>query len=161
MSGITTNVLRSALAALAAGMLLAACASTGSQATSATGGAPGAATLGSDAASVSAPVLEAVTFHTTLERYQTVYPEFHFHDASGMVRYIHRELVETDDPGLTAINADGIIRIPAELQRAGTVFVGDWSCGPGKYYVTIRAFLVNLEGRRSNALQYTIHCNGG
>lgn len=161
MTRITIDVLRGALAALVAGMLLAACASTGSQATSATGGAPGAATFRSDAASVSAPVLEAVTFHTQLLRYQTVYPEFHFHDASGMVRYIHRELVETDDPGLTAINTDGIIRIPAELQREGAVFVGDWSCGPGKYYVTIRAFLINLEGGKSNTLQYTIHCNGG
>jgi len=27
--------------------------------------------------------------------------------------------------------------------------------------LTIRAFLINLEGRKSNTLQYTIHCNGG
>ncbi len=161
MTGITTYSLRGALAALAAGMLLDACASTGSLATVATGGAPSATPGGSDAATVSAPVLEAVTFHTQLQRYQTVYPELHFHDASGTVRYIHRELVATDDLGLSGINTDSIIRIPAELQREGTVFVGGWSCGPGRYYVTIRAFLVNLEGRKSNTLQYTIHCNGG
>lgn len=106
-------------------------------------------------------MLESVTFRTQMQRYQTVYPEFHFRDPSGTVRYIHRELVATNDPGLKGINTDGIIRIPAALERAGTVFVGGWGCGPASYYVTIRAFLVNLEGHRSNTLQYTIHCNGG
>jgi hypothetical protein len=106
-------------------------------------------------------VLESVTFHKRMERYETVYPEFHFHDASGTVRYIHRELVATNDEGFSGVNPDGIIRIPAELQREGTVFVGGWACGPGSYYVTLRAFLINLQGGRSNTLEYTIHCNGG
>jgi hypothetical protein len=147
MTGITAGFGRGTLAALAAGILLGGCATTGSP-------------TASDAP-VPAPVLDAVTFHTQMERYQIVYPEFHFHDDSGTVRYIHRELITTDAPGLRRINTDGIIHIPAELQRKGTVFVGGWGCGPGSYYVTIRAFLINLEGRRSNTLQYTIHCNGG
>jgi hypothetical protein len=106
-------------------------------------------------------VLESVTFHTTMERYETVYPEFHFHDASGTVRLVHRELVTTSRAGFDNINPDSIVRIPAELQRQGTVFVGGWGCGPGSYYVTLRAFLINLQGGKSNTLEYTIHCNGG
>jgi hypothetical protein len=161
MAEFTTGSTRGALVALAAGLLLGGCASTGSSTTVATRDAPGPTIGATSATTVAAPVLDAVTFHTQLERYQTVYPEFHFHDASGTVRYIHRELIGTNDPGLNAINTDGIIRIAADLQRQGTVFVGSWPCGPGSYYVTIRAFLVNLEGGKSNTLQYTIHCNGG
>lgn len=161
MTEITTGSMRGVLVALAAGLVLGGCASTGSPITVATRGAPEAAIGATSATTASAPVLDAVTFHTQVERYQTVYPEFHFHDASGTVRYIHRELVGSNDPGLNGINTDGIIRIAADLQRQGTVFVGGWPCGPGSYYVTIRAFLVNLEGGKSNTLQYTIHCNGG
>jgi hypothetical protein len=106
-------------------------------------------------------VLDAVTFHTAMGRYETVYPEFHFHDASGTVRYIHRWLVNTNDQSFRGINPDGFIRIAPELQQQGTVYVGGWGCGPGSYYVTLRAFLINLQGGKSNTLEYTIHCNGG
>jgi len=159
MTGIAIGLRRGAHAVLAAATLLGGCASTGSAGSAAAVAAPDGSTAISGMAAM--PVLEAVTFHTQMQRYQTVYPEFHFRDASGTVRYIHRELVATDDPGRRGINTDGIIRIPAELQRKGTVFVGGWDCGPGSYYVTIRAYLINLEGRKSNTLQYTIHCNGG
>ena len=30
-----------------------------------------------------APVIDSVTFHKETRRYETVYPEFHFHDPSG------------------------------------------------------------------------------
>lgn len=147
----TTSVGRNTLAAIAAGMLLGSCATTNPPS------APAAATCASGVA----PVLESVTFHTRMERYETVYPEFHFHDDTGTVRLIHRQLVATNDAGFNNINPDGIIRISAQLQRAGTVFVGGWACGPGSYYVTLRAFLINLQGGKSNSLEYTIHCNGG
>jgi len=26
---------------------------------------------------------------------------------------------------------------------------------------TVQAFLMNLEGQKSNVVEYTIHCNGG
>lgn len=90
----------------------------------------------------------------------SVRPEFHFRDSSGTVRYIHRELVGTDNPG-GRINSDSILRIAASEQRSGTVFLGGWRCGVGKYHVTIRGFFINLEGRKSNSRQWTIHCNGG
>jgi hypothetical protein len=34
-------------------------------------------------------------------------------------------------------------------------------CGPESYYVTLRAFIMNLDGGKSNVVEYTIHCNGG
>jgi hypothetical protein len=142
---------RNTLATFAAGIVLGGCTTT----------APPLSHEASTCASAPAPVLESVTFHTEMERYETVYPEFHFHDASGTVRLIHRELVATNDGELRNINRDSIILIPAQLQRAGTVFVGGWVCGPGSYYVTLRAFLLNLQGGKSNTLEYTIHCNGG
>jgi hypothetical protein len=55
---------------------------------------------------------------------------------------------------------------PAELlyagqQIQGATYVGGWSCGPESYYVTLRAFIMNLDGGKSNVVEYTIHCNGG
>lgn len=46
-----------------------------------------------------------------MERYETVYPEFHFHDDTGTVRLIHRQLVATNGADFSRINPDSIIRI--------------------------------------------------
>lgn len=48
-------------------------------------------------------VLEAITFHTAIRRSLVVYPEFHVREPSGTVRYIHRELMATNDPGLEIV----------------------------------------------------------
>jgi hypothetical protein len=106
------------------------------------------------------PVLEAITQRQVVLRYPVVYPEFHFHDINGNVRLIHRQLISTNAPHLN-LNADGVITISADQQRKGAVFVGEWNCGPESYYATIEAYLMDLDGKRSNALQYTIRCNGG
>jgi hypothetical protein len=106
------------------------------------------------------PVIDSVNVRTQTARYETNYPEFHFHDPSGTVRFIHREVVATSSPKpLTA--HDGVIEISAEQQVKGAVYVGGWSCGPESYYVTLQAFVMNLEGQKSNVVEYTIHCNGG
>lgn len=106
------------------------------------------------------PVLEAITQHQIVLRYQVIYPEFHFHDASGNVHFFHRELVTTNAPKLS-FDPDGVVSISAEQQKKGAVLVGQWNCGPETYFVTLRAFLIDLDGRHSNSLEYTIHCNGG
>lgn len=93
-------------------------------------------------------------------RYPVIYPEFHFHDPSGTVRFIHREVVTTDAP--KPLNPhDGVIDISANQQIKGATYVGGWHCGPESYYVILRAFVVNLSGGKSNTIEYTIHCNGG
>jgi hypothetical protein len=48
-------------------------------------------------------------------RYETIYPEFHFHDPSGTVRFIHREITTTNSPKPLTIR-DGVISISAELK---------------------------------------------
>jgi hypothetical protein len=109
----------------------------------------------------SVPVIDSVTMHEDASgRYPVIYPEFHFHDSSGTVRFIHREIVTTNAPKALPAN-DGIIDISANQQIRGATYVGGWHCGPESYYVTLRAFIMNLEGGKSNIVEYTIHCNGG
>jgi hypothetical protein len=107
-----------------------------------------------------APVIDSVTLRKVTEQYDVVYPEFHVHDASGTVRYIHREVIATNSPKpLTA--QDAVISISADQQMKGATFAGAWRCGPETYYVTLQAFMMNLSGLKSNVVEYTIHCNGG
>jgi hypothetical protein len=76
------------------------------------------------------------------------------------VRFIHREVVATNAPKPQTVR-DGVIDISANKQIQGATYVGGWQCGPESYYLTLRAFIMNLEGGRSNMVEYTIHCNGG
>jgi hypothetical protein len=109
----------------------------------------------------SVPVIDSVTFREDAAgRHPFVYPEFHFHDSSGTVRYIHREVVATNSPKPVGAR-DGLVDISAKQQIQGAIFAGSWSCGAETYYVTLRAFMMNLDGARSNVVEYTIHCNGG
>jgi hypothetical protein len=108
----------------------------------------------------SGPVIDAVTIRSELQRYEMVYPDFHFHDPSGSVRFIHREVVATDAPKQLRIQ-DGVIVISPDQQKKGAIYTGGWDCGSESYYVTLQAFVLNLAGLKSNLVQYTIHCNGG
>jgi hypothetical protein len=124
-------------------------------------GAAAAAVSGLARAQQSAPVLDSVTLREDIGgRYPVVYPEFHFHDPSGTARFIHREVVATNARRPLNVQ-DGIIDISSAQQIQGATYVGGWPCGADSYYVTLRAFILNLEGGRSNAIEYTIHCNGG
>ena len=112
----------------------------------------------------SGPAIDSVTMREDDGgRYEVIYPEFRFHDPSGTVRFIHREVVATNAPTSVRIklNADGIVDISASQQIQGATYVGGWHCGPESYYVTLRAFVMNLDGAKSNVVEYTIHCNGG
>jgi len=106
------------------------------------------------------PVIDSVSMHQEMRRYETIYPDFHFHDPSGTVRFIHREITATNSPKPLTVR-DGVINISAEQQMRGAVYTGGWPCGPETYYVTLQAFVMNLEGQKSNVVEYTIHCNGG
>jgi hypothetical protein len=106
------------------------------------------------------PVIDSVSMRTEMQRYETIYPEFHFHDPSGTVRFIHREITATNSPKPLKVR-DGVIEISPEQQMRGAVYTGGWPCGPESYYVTIQAFVMNLDGQKSNVVEYTIHCNRG
>ena len=108
----------------------------------------------------SPPVLDAITQRTILVGgFPRVIPEFHFHDADGDVRFIARELVDTNGPYEGTQGAP--INLPPDLQKRGAVFAGGWACGANSYHATLRAYLIDQSGNRSNAMTYTIHCNGG
>jgi hypothetical protein len=110
----------------------------------------------------SAPVIDSVTLREDDGgRYPVIYPEFHFHDSSGSVRLIHREVITTNSPKPLSPHTDAVVDISANQQRQGATFVGGWHCGAESYYVTLRAFMMNLGGTKSNVVEYTIHCNSG
>jgi hypothetical protein len=114
------------------------------------------------AAQQSAPLIDSVTLREDDGgRYPVIYPEFHFHDSSGSVRFIHREVMSTNSPKPVIPHTDAAIDISASQQIRGATYVGGWHCGPETYYVTLRAFITNLEGTKSNIVEYTIHCNAG
>jgi hypothetical protein len=121
----------------------------------------GAGTSLQAAAQNAAPVIDLVTIRKDIERYEVVYPEFHFHDPSGTTQFIHREIIATNSPKPLHFKDAGVISISAEQQIKGATFVGGWHCGPETYYLTVQAFMMNLAGLRSNVVEYTIHCNGG
>jgi hypothetical protein len=119
------------------------------------------ATLQTATAQNAAPVIDLVTLRKDIERYEVVYPEFHFHDPSGTTHLIHREIIATDSPKPLHFNKKGAISISPEQQIKGATFVGRWRCGPETYYLTIQAYMTNVAGLNSNVVEYTIHCNDG
>jgi hypothetical protein len=111
------------------------------------------------------PVLQSVTLRTNVRGGRgnviDVVPDFHFVAPNGNAIIIHRELVDTSGAISQTDIPDATIRIPAAAQKKGAVQSGGWTCGKNQYYVTIRAFIMDAEGNRSNPVEYTIHCNGG
>jgi hypothetical protein len=74
---------------------------------------------------------------------------------------MRRELVESDGAfGLTQA-ASYAMDISADAHPDGVLPSGGWVCGASKYFITLRTYVIDANGRRSNALRYTIHCNGG
>ncbi len=115
--------------------------------------------------SASAPVLQSVTMRTDVPIgngiFMSVVPDFHFIAPNGNAIVLRRELVDTNGAiGQTQIMSE-TINIPAEAQKKGAVLSGGWRCGVAQYYVTLRAYIMDSDGNRSNSIEYTIHCNGG
>src|SRR5690349_16912200 len=110
-----------------------------------------------------APILKSITalYDTTMRNgmHVDVMPLFHFVAPNGNAVLLHRELVETDSAITQAVIRDAPVNIPPALQRAGATIKGGWPCGPGRYHVTLRAYLEDASGNRGNTIQYTIHCN--
>jgi hypothetical protein len=112
------------------------------------------------------PVLTSVDFrHDVLNARGvpvSVVPDFHFVAPKGNVIVLRRELVSTT--GSTSqlrINPTESVDIAPDVQRKGATISGGWQCGTAQYQVTIRAFLMDADGVRSNSKEYTLHCNGG
>jgi hypothetical protein len=113
----------------------------------------------------SAPVLQAVTMRKDVPAGNglivSVVPDFHFIAPNGNAIVLRRELVETNGAIAQTQIMSETINIPADAQRKGAVLSGGWRCGVAQYYVSLRAYIMDADGNRSNAIEYTIHCNGG
>jgi hypothetical protein len=111
-----------------------------------------------------APILQNVTLRTNVSDgigTVSVVPDFHFIAPNGNAIVLRRELVETNGPFAQTQIRSATINTPAEAQKKGAVISGAWRCGVAQYYITLRAYIMDADGNRSNSLQYTIHCNGG
>jgi hypothetical protein len=87
-------------------------------------------------------------------------PDFRVTGQKGNL-VMRRELVESDGAfGLTQA-ASYAMDISADAHPDGVLPSGGWVCGTAKYFITLRTYVIDASGRRSNALRYTIHCNGG
>jgi hypothetical protein len=109
------------------------------------------------------PILQSITAQIPTRGALTgnmIVPEFHFIAPNGNAVLIHRELVATSANNLH-VNPSAAINIPADAQKQGAVFSGGWTCNNASYYATMRAWIMDADGNRSNEVQYTVHCNGG
>jgi hypothetical protein len=117
------------------------------------------------ASSDKAPVIEDLTVRYDVRRTNgtivDIIPDFHFKAPNGNAIVIHRTLVETSGAIAQTQLRDAAIAIPAEAQKRGAIEFGGWSCGTSVYYVTLRAFIMDSDGNKSNTVEYTMHCNGG
>jgi opacity protein-like surface antigen len=90
-----------------------------------------------------------------------VVPDIHFKAPNGNAIVLHRTLVGTSGAIAQTQIRDATIAIPADAQKNGAVQSGGWTCGTTVYYATLRAFIMDSDGNKSNTVEYTIHCNGG
>jgi hypothetical protein len=91
---------------------------------------------------------------------ETIHPQFHFIAPNGNAVLLHREIVESSS-GNVNFNPSTAIDIPAEAQKTGAVFTGGWGCGTAQAHTTVRVYILDADGNKSNEVQYTVHCNGG
>jgi len=109
------------------------------------------------------PIIQSITAQIPTRGAVTanlIIPEFHFVAPNGNAVLVHREMVTTSANNIH-INPSAAINIPADAQKQGAVVGSGWNCNTNPYYVTLRAWIMDADGNRSNEVQYTIHCNGG
>lgn len=89
-----------------------------------------------------------------------VIPDFRVTARSPVVMR-RRELVNSDGAFKDTQAASYAVDIPAGTLTNGVIASGGWECGTAKYFITMRSYVIDADGKHSNALRYTIHCNGG
>jgi hypothetical protein len=88
-------------------------------------------------------------------------PDFRVTVMRSPVVMRRRELVDSDGAFKDTQAASYAVDIaPGSLQN-GIVASGGWECGAAKYFITMRSYVIDADGKHSNALRYTVHCNGG
>ena len=88
-------------------------------------------------------------------------PDFRVTVMRAPVVMRRRELVNSDGAFKDTQAASYAVDVPAGALPNGIVTSGGWDCGTAKYFITMRSYVIDADGKHSNALRYTIHCNGG
>jgi len=86
--------------------------------------------------------------------------QFHFVALNGNAVLLHREVATTSANNFT-LTPNQAINIPPDAQKQGAMVTANWNCNVNAHYVTFRAYIMDMDGNRSNDVQYTVHCNGG
>lgn len=89
-----------------------------------------------------------------------IIPEFHFIAPNGNAVVLHSDLVETRANSFH-LTPSVAINVPTEAQKHGAVITHGMTCGQAPFYATMTAYIIDADGNRSNAVKYTLHCNGG
>lgn len=106
------------------------------------------------------PVITSVT--AIIVSANRIIPEFHFIAPNGNAVMLHREIVASTSPTNNRnFNPTALIDVNAQAQKQGAIFSGGWGCGTDRYFTTVKAYMLDSDGNRSNEVQYTVHCNGG
>jgi hypothetical protein len=90
-----------------------------------------------------------------------VIPDFRVTVMRSPVVMRRRELVDSDGAFKDTQAASYAVDIAPGSLPNGVVASGGWECGAAKYFITMRSYVIDADGKHSNALRYTIHCNGG
>ncbi|MBA2589171.1 MAG: hypothetical protein H0U98_11190 [Alphaproteobacteria bacterium] len=90
-----------------------------------------------------------------------VIPDFRVTVMRSPVVMRRRELVDSDGAFKDTQAASYAVDIAPGAAQNGVVASGGWECGTAKYFITMRSYVIDADGKHSNALRYTIHCNGG
>jgi hypothetical protein len=109
------------------------------------------------------PIIQSVSVRLGVQAGNVILdivPDFHYIAPNGNAVLLHREVVSTS-AGTINLNPNSVINTPADAQKQGAVVSGGWRCNVTPYYVTMKAYIMDAEGGRSNEVQYTVHCNGG
>jgi hypothetical protein len=115
------------------------------------------------ATSPNAPHIDALTLSPgSRDGMPSVVQQFAYHAPGGNAVTMHFEIVSISSPAPDFGASDIRIDAPAARQQGGTFMVVNSGCGrfASPYSVVKRAVLIDADGKRSNAIDYSIKCNG-
>jgi hypothetical protein len=115
------------------------------------------------ATATDAPHLDALTLSPgSRDGMPSVIQQITYHAPKGNAVTMHFEIISISSPAPDFGASDIRIAAPAARQQAGTYMMVNSGCGrfPSPYSVVKRVVLIDTDGKRSNAIDYSVKCNG-
>ena len=110
-----------------------------------------------------APHIDALTLSPgSRDGMPSVVQQIFYRAPKGNAVTMHFEIISISSPAPDFGASDIRIAAPAERQQAGTYMTVNSGCGrfPSPYSVVKRAVLIDADGKHSNAIDYSVKCNG-